>query len=218
MSGEPYFPPEGGRLVAPPPGFGGTLFRIKRNCQLGTVTVPSAGTGYAGAVQLFSLGLLPNVTELTFLFDQYRIAYVVWRLTCRPSVTSVVESAVNNSLGLPRLIIARDYDSTTAPASSSSGWDDLQQYSTAHRFDFGNREQRTFEMGVKPAVAVPIYRTSLSTFGYGPKWDQWLDCQYTDITYQGLRYVVNVPYTTSLSDSVTFDVDATFYVEMRTTR
>lgn len=197
-------------------GYNATTYLFKRKCSLGTVTVTAATGGYVGAAQQFRIDQLPNVSEFTTLFDQYTIRYVKWYLVLRSTGTSMVESAVNGSIGMPNLIVVRDYDDATVPASSNVGYDELREFNKAKTFCF-TAERRCFRIGIKPAVLSEVYRSGVAT-SYVPKFNQRIDCVTADVPHFGLRYVIQVPTTALLTYAVTFDIYATFYLAMSNVR
>ena len=195
-------------------------YSFKRVCRLGTLVVPANSiTGYVGANQYFTLSLLPNYTEFTTLFDQYMIAGIKWRITCRPGMTTLVESSINNKIGMPRICLARDYDGNpAAPTNDSAWWDACAQYGRARVTAFTD-SNRVFQIYIRPSVSLLAYKTSGTTVGYKPAWKQWIDCDYSDVQHYGLIYSVQVPFTgASVGVDVYFDIDATFYLRTKNPR
>ena len=73
----------------------------------------------------FSLNDLPNYTEFTALYDQYKINAV--RFTMLPQQTqSISIGSVNNPIANARVFSAIDYNDGSAPASV----DELREYKT----------------------------------------------------------------------------------------
>lgn len=198
-------------------GYSESTHLFKRKVQLGPVTVSGAGaSSYTGANVQFMLQDLPNYTELTALFDQYTIRYIKWYLVCRASNTSLVESAVTSFIGMPNIICTRDYDSSTAPASSAAGYATIQEYSRSKSFSF-TPDKRVFSIGLKPATLQATYISAIST-GYTAKFNQVVDCANPDVKHYGLLYVIQVPASAGMATNVVFDSYATFYLAMKNVR
>lgn len=196
-------------------GYSSNSHYFKRKVYLGTVSCSSvaASTGYAGATQIFYLQDLPNYTEFTNLFDSYCIRYVKWYCILRSTGLSMIESVNNNTTGMPNIICARDYDTGTsgAPTNNLAGYQDIQQYSRSKSFAY-TPDKRVFVIGIKPAVAAVNYK-GVGTVGYTAKFNTKIDCVDSNVPHYGLRYVIQTP-STGASTTTTFDIYATYYLQM----
>ena len=199
--------------------YANTVHKFRQRAVLGTLLVPTSSvTGYVGAAQQFKLTDLPQSASFTVLFDQYSIDNVRWEIVYRGTQISAVESSNNTQIGMPSMIWVRDYDDATAPASSLTGWNEIQEYSKSKRFDFTG-EKHCKAIRIKPAVLQAAYDTAIST-AYAPKWGMHVDCINNAVPYYGIRYVMRVPSTigTTLGVNFTFDIYATYDVSFYNVR
>lgn len=130
----------------------------------------------------FSLSDVPNVTEFTSLFDQYRILAV--KVTFYPEFTQFQPPATT---GWPasEFYSVIDYDDAGLPTSL----DELNQFSTVKRQYFSRPITRYF----KPQIICKGVLTSTSTndgyFLVGRK--RWLDMATPQISYLGLKCAIS---------------------------
>ena len=97
---------------------------------------------------------MPNVSEFTGLYDQYRIDYV----ECKFSFSNNNSSNSSPGSTLPIMYLVKDYDD-----SGAAGVTDLQQYSTQTMWQLGNAHGRDGikSIKMKPNVDVALYQELL---------------------------------------------------------
>lgn len=192
-----------------------TVFRFKRKCLLDTLVIPSSSTtgvltkGYA-----FKLADIPNHTEFTQLFDQYSIRYIKLYIVHRGTNLSMIEAS-NTGVGMPIMLITRDYDDNSAPASMDS----LREYAKSKFFAF-TPERRMFRMGITPAMQRSNYDSAVST-SYSPKFKQYIDCNSPNTPHYAVKLGVQSPSPLSggtLGYNVYLDIYATYYISFKTVR
>lgn len=135
-----------------------------------TVTTANVYGAYA-----FNLNDVPNASEFTALFDQYRINSVRWRLIPRGSSS---EAGTNNNVG--KIFTVLDMDDGVAPTSI----DTLCQYPNMKTTRTTSDHTRT----LRPAFASTVYNTStLSAYGQRRG---WLDCDYSQVPHYGVKWAI----------------------------
>lgn len=153
---------------------GGTqVHTFKRSLYLSSAI--SVTTANVYGAYAFLLNDLPNASEFTALFDQYRINSIRWRLIPRGSSA---EAGTNNNVG--KIFTVLDYDDNTAPASI----DTLMQYPGVKTTRTTSDHTRV----LRPAFATPQYVSAIST-AYGAR-RGWLDCDYTTVPHYGVKYAI----------------------------
>jgi hypothetical protein len=126
----------------------------------------------------FTLSQLPNVSELTTLFDQYRVERLEY--TFYPSYT--MGTPANTSTCI---ITAIDYDDATVPASVGA----LYQYENAQT----RSGYIPFTESFKPHVAMAAYSGAFTS--YANRKSQWIDSASTGVIHYGLKFVIPQNFT-----------------------
>jgi len=153
-----------------------------------SVWLPSQFTMGAAAVfgaLNFNLNALPNATEFTTLFDQYKICNV--KVSFMPRGNSA-EGGTNNNIG--KLFTVIDYDDDTAPTSI----DQLMQYPNLTT----TAASRTLTRSLKPKFAASVYQTAVLS-GYGAR-TGWLDCDATVVPHYGIKYAAQATAGANIFD------------------
>jgi len=123
----------------------------------------------------FNLNDVPNASEFTTLFDQYRINSVRWRLIPRGSSA---EAGTNNNVG--KIFSVLDMDDGVAPTSI----DQLCQYPSLKTTRTTSDHTRT----LRPAFATTVYNTStLSAYGQRRG---WIDADYSQVPHYGIKWCI----------------------------
>lgn len=144
-----------------------------------------------------NLGVLPNVSEFSSLFDQYMITH--WQLRFYLSVDPSAQAAA--SAVYPRLFWCTDNDDAVVPSSLN----ELRERSkTRTRILTPNRP---IVVNVKPSVLNEVYR-GLATISFSPKWRQWIDMSNTDVPHYGLKWAIdnftNTNYSLNIEQTMWF--------------
>lgn len=193
-------------------------YLFKRS-QVSTVNFNLSTNTYNFNSQVFELDNLPDYTEFTNLFDQYRINLIKYQWIPNRNVNVIVGSDISTPLvseydqGIPLIYSFIDYDDATTPTTI----DEFTQRQNMRTARFNKPHKRVW----KPTVLVPTYRTGV-TFGYSPKRKQWIDCANPDVPHYGLKWAF---YNTATADAthhrgiaVSFRVMATYYLQFRNVR
>lgn len=182
-------------------------YNFKRTCELANIQTTAQVTPTVFAYQ-FKLSDLPNITEFTSLFDQYRIRAV--KLTFYPPSNTAWTSNVT-SMPIGEFYTVLDFDDAGAPTDVNY----LNQYQTLKRTYFNRPHSRYF---YPRAAQSGMYSTGGVTTGYRSVPNkEWFDCGYPDILYYGLKGA----YVIQNSNQVlaeTIRVTATYYFQVRMVR
>lgn len=177
--------------------YGTRTYSYKRVMYTTAFVTTSTLAATSGAMD-FSLSRLPNYTEFTALYDQYKINRVRVEFVPRAGL-----SELGNGAGTVNFFTYLDYDDSTAPTNFS----ELLQRPTLKRSKVTSRHVRT----LRPAVAKPIYKDGL-TFGYG-QGRGWIDCVNPDVPHYGIKYYAEqVGSAAALS---AYDLMVTYYVSFK---
>lgn len=187
---------------------------FKRTAYLGnqtaTISVAGAATPIAVA-HSFSLSQLPNYSEFTALFDQYKITGA--KLTYTPATTvgvsdpTVANAAVN---GYSRIHSVIDYDDTNTPTSE----DQLLEYGS-HK---SSPPFKVHTRYLKPKMLQEIYRSAIST-AYAPRSNTFIDMSAPDVPHYGVKVWCSAPNTAlGIQGSITYKVYLTLYFVCKNTR
>lgn len=153
-----------------------------------TVTMTGAATE-SDNVDTFMLSAVTGYTELSNLYDQYKIRSVTMKfhLVSNPDrLTTPGTDPAGNYLtppNYPKLWYVRDYDDGTAVSLAT-----MREMGKA-KFKI-LRPNSICSVTVKPAVLTQLYRT-LTTTGYSPSWPKKLDCSQSDIPHYGLKWIID---------------------------
>lgn len=156
-----------------------------------------------GAIS-FALSDLANYTELTALYDQYRIMEV--RVQFAPLAASFGEST--SSSAYPTVFTVIDMDDDALPASI----DVLKQYDTCQVTPNGS----AFERIIHPRSALAAYSGTFTSYAQSP-YGQWLDIASPGILYYGLKWGAS-PVTTASGSFQLYSITCTYTVQCKSTR
>lgn len=162
----------------------------------GNDTLPNGAGGVS-----FQLSDLPSYSELTSLFDQYKIAGVAYRW-CITKDPMVISSKV-----YPRLVQVHDYDDAGVPATT-----DLYQYTNCNEYWFNETKQCTPWRYIKPARASVEYEGPTNS-SYSPKWSGFIDCLSNSAPHYGIKYAYEGLYA-----GIQMVLQCKYYVVMKTPR
>lgn len=139
--------------------------------------IATATTTVFGAYA-FSLSDLPNYSEFTALYDQYRINKLVVRFV--PNHNS---SEVGATKALMEFNSVLDFNDQTAPTALTQ----LYEYANWRMTRGNSIHTRVFS----PAVLGVVSTINATNFtGDQSKWKQWLATSQTDIEHYGIKYAI----------------------------
>ena len=143
---------------------------------------------------------MPNSTELTALFDQYRISGVMFKLVPRFNVTESSTTLAPTATYPPsQVMTCLDFDGQ-GPLSLQA----ILQYQNLKM----TRGQAVHQRYFKPAVLSMAYQSTVST-AYIPKWGQFIDTANPTVPHYGLYGIIpaTLRHTTMICmQPITFSV------------
>lgn len=129
----------------------------------------------------FQLSDLTNYTELTSVFDQYRLVKVLYRWVITKN-TDWVTTAANR--GFPvRILWAHDFNDSTPPTTT----DMMQRAGMREIYMHGDEKPASRWYTLNPAMLVVGYESSTNS-SYTPKWRQWIDISSYSTPHYGLKW------------------------------
>lgn len=193
----------GGDLVIPENLFAHSdqRFRFRRRGAATTIT-QTALTEVLGSFQ-FTLSSVQGYTELTNLFDSYRIAYVEVKFTPVYNMAAITTAA---TMITPNLYTAIDLDDNSAPGSIAA----IEEYGTCRMSRFDANQSRKFS----PFLAKAVYSGAFTSFGMD---NGWVDCNSPTVQWYGVKYGIEAGVTGQTLLQA-WKVNFIYYVEMRFSR
>lgn len=174
------------------------------------LTIPSGSTFSTYGYYFDLTGWLPNSTEFTVLFDQYRLRSVIFKMR----LVSPPE-ANNTPVTLqyyPDVIVAADHDDVTAPSTV----DELRQFGTAKCGIL--KPNYWFKYKVRPTPLTVMYHNGV-TNGYGiTRNKQWLDLAYPLVRYYGLKIALDCTSLGTLANTLVVEARAYMTWEFKNSR
>jgi len=177
-----------------------------------TFTPSATLLAYNSGAYAFAISDVPNVTEFTTLFDQYRIAAVKlrWEFITSSEATLTPASALNQMM---TLMVYEDNDDRTSPTATNAGWQLVAQTGRAKRMVFPNK-RNFFDVTCYPKYQTAELDTSATTLARSLG-DGWTDAATTDVQWLGIKWIGQTNPTTATASSYNFRVTATYYLEWR---
>lgn len=170
---------------------------------------------YSAISTTFSLSQVTQYTELTNLYDQYKIMAVVVKVHLLNNPDSIYAPGVDGAVGpfknptfYPKLWYYRDYDDATAPADATV----LKQIGKAKCFAL--RPNKVYSFKVKPAILNLLSGTATS-----PIWPKRLDCSNATQTHYGMKFALDYEGTPPVSGvSTKICIETLYYIKMFNSR
>lgn len=174
-----------------------------RTCTLISNAAYTSG-GNFGALS-FKLSDLPNYSEFTALYDEYRIKAV--KIMFVPTMNVATANATSGTTAgfvpVPALYTWIDNDDNTAPTTITQG----QQYQS---FKCHGLLDRMRCRSVVPEVSTALYGSGGAFTSYGQVKNQWIDNNSPSVVHFGLKFGIINP-----ANQGNFDVVLTYYLEFR---
>jgi len=175
----------------------GRVHRFERTASLSSYSTSTGGP--TNAVYQFALSDTDNYTELTALFDQYKIDYV--DLTFVPFYTESIPGT-GECAGV--VYSAPDFDDNSATAAAA-----LRQYSGVQC----HKQVDPFAVRIKPRAAMALYSGSVFTqFGNIP--DPWIDANSPGVPHYGFKLAADA----SGGTAQTWQVLAKYHISCMSSR
>lgn len=191
------------------------VHKYKRIVNMGTYTAsqsPATGTVPARGAFSFNMNLLPNVSEYSALYDQYKISGVSLKFIPKTNQFQGGTSGTPNTIGYGQIVTAIDYDDAVTPITK----DQLLEFGSS-KVTRSNKEHKRY---LKPKMLQEIYINS-STTGRAPISAKWIDWSFPNAEHYGIKWFIDapvVPTPATDSSSISYDVYAVFYFMCKNTR
>lgn len=179
-----------------------------------TGSVAQAGTPVAGSfsgyydipgVAVFTLADILNVSDITNLFDKYKLAWVKLNIYC----TSTTATA-GGTAQLPSIIYSVDEDDGTFPTTALL----REKMGTKQRMFYPGRPVSIF---IKPKVARALnLASSLTLSGSEVSRAPYINCSYSTVPHFGLKFaLLDANLSTTASTNTQFKFDFTYCIKAR---
>lgn len=185
------------------------MHSFKRGIDTYKIPVPDR---QATAAWSFRLDYLPNYTEFTSLYDQYKINMVVGKIGfSKTGPTGGVELEPATAC-IPNFHWAIDYNDGTAPVNVS----ELVQYDS-HRVASMVGDRKTTVI-VRPCFLRQNYATLIAT-GYSPV-RGWINCSDPTVTHYGIKIITDGSLGGGIGEEIlgVMTVDWTYYISCKNTK
>lgn len=176
------------------------MVTLQRHCFVQTIT-QNAIIEYG--VMNFRLDQLPNSSEFTNLFEQFKITSI--KLRFQPSFNDSTAGAAAASR-LSVFHLAKDHDDIGFPTSV----DQLYQYDSYRQF----RCDRPWTIVLRPKVLPLVYGTALVN-SYGVSANTWVSCDNPATPHYGIKYAMDLG---AVNSAITVKVFARFTVKLKSQR
>lgn len=179
---------------------------FSRKVNLGSIVSVGLNTPTLTSLS-FKLNDVPNVSEFTALFDQFKLSYVklMFKLNQDPSAQTAVNAFY------PTMYHSVDHDDVSAPTSLN----DMREHGRTRMTVL--RPNRYSVVKIKPSVLFEVSRNSgAGTTTFVPKWRQWVDMAHPDTIHYGLKYALD--NTFNLNPNYSLEVQAQYWFQCRDTR
>lgn len=176
-----------------------------RRAQIGTIVSVNLNVPTLSSMT-YTLSQLPNVSDFTALFDQYKITHV--KLYAKLTLDPSAQTAVNSFY--PTMYYSVDHDDSATPTSLN----DMREHGRTKMVVL--RPNRYTAINIKPAVLNEVSRNPSGTTTFVPKWRQWVDMAHPDTVHYGLKYALDNSF--NLNPNYAVEFQAKFWFQCRDTR
>lgn len=181
------------------------------------VNAVSNSTFYSFAYQ-FDLGCLPDYTDFTNLFDQYKICGVRLKWNMFNTNSTTTSASNQNIAGIIHSIV--DYDDASVMTASAVGIQAMREFESYRSQNlFDARKGSAFKRYVKPHIALAAYGGTVFT-SYANKGPTWLDTATgSDIKHYGVKVIVELIAPLNNQNSyIWIKPEATLYIACKNVR
>lgn len=146
------------------------------------------GVSYGAGSLFFTIGDIPDYTEITSLFDRYQILGVAVKIM--PYVTTSDAQMVGQTNPSSSVIIHSiiDYDDTNTPTASDAGCNAMREFES-YKMKNINVGKGYFSRFLKPRIAVASYSSGIFN-GYANMRAQWCDAASPSVQHFGFKYIM----------------------------
>jgi hypothetical protein len=134
---------------------------------------------YVGGTIIHSPSV-PNVSELTALYDHYRIKRVICEMYYNINTTPTA------GIGLPLIHVANDYNNTGSFSRS-----DIEQYPGKWTVQLGNNSFRKIRWSFKPRIRSDVLTSTGVTSTSALNTTGWIDTSSTNVEHLGTKIYID---------------------------
>lgn len=160
-----------------------------------TTSIYPSTTASIPTVWVFKLNQLPGYTEVTSMYDQYRITQVdvIYEPASRAGPSTATGTA-----GAPHLLVRVNFD-----GGNSASYDQMREYDNTRVYSAYQRWEHRFT----PKISMMAYNGATST-GYSvAQGSPWVSTSNADVEYYGLQFAFpQVTGTTQFGGTLLFHV------------
>lgn len=177
---------------------------------LGSVGVGATAGSYCfGGSLCFSLAMISNSSEITNLFDNYRIKKVSLKFILSSDNAQIPIPSTAASSYLPIMHYTYDIDDAAVPTDQSQ----VLQNSFARTVRLGNI--LTMDVAPRANAAVTANPSSIAATGGILSSNQWLDTSAPNVFHYGVKFWMDQFPGEGTAGSVTVQIIPTFYIEAK---
>lgn len=159
-------------------------------------------TPFLDAATTFGLNSVVANSELTALYDNFRITLVKYRWVITRNPDQIATTA--NKGIYPRLVWCHDFNDQQNVSRNI-----LYQRSNMREVFFNDQYQKTKWYTLRPSTLTQMYESAVAT-AYKPTWGAWLDTSDVATPHYGIKYSI-----TDLYGGVNIRLEAKIYMEFK---
>jgi len=173
----------------------------------------TSGATYYSYGYAFILSSLPDYTNFTALFDQYRILRVDFSLACFSTVST--SAAAGQGTGAMHYGIT-DHDDATNPTASDVGVQGMREYASFTERSLFDSRGEFHRHSFVPRVAVAAYAGAFTSYGNA---SMWIDSNSPAVQHYGRKGIIEIwSATPGVACNMLVRVQATVTLECRDVR
>lgn len=194
----------------------GLTFSASGGVTVATLNAATPSSYYWSQGQRYQLTDIPNVTELSTLFDRYRICGISYKFL--PFSNDPATASLTSNSGSVGLLIhsALDWDDDSAPAASDAGIDVLRQYPSYRVVNMA--QKRVFKRFIKPKMLLSSVNSAGTYAGNRVVRSSYVDMASVVIPHYGHKMVLEWYSPTNASVTYNFKQEITYYFACRDLR
>jgi len=155
----------------------------------------------------FKLSDAPNYSEITAMFDEYRIKMVRMKFYPRYLPNEMLNSGTGTSASVtPRLFIAIDENDASTPSNIN----EIREYPNMKVY----QTQQPIQFYLKPKISTAVYGSGVFS-SYGQPKNIWLSSASPNVAHYGAKWAIDAQNTAVTGQLQIFDVEATYWIECR---
>lgn len=153
---------------------------------ISTGSANSSNFTYVMASQMFTLDMLPDVSDFLNLFDQYKI--ISCKVSLRPWQTTVFADVAKPTNGALNTIVysVLDYDDNATLTANNLGVQKMREYQTFKETIF--LKNKPVVRSIKPHIAMAAYGAGVFT-SYANTKAGWIDMASPSVSHYGMKFM-----------------------------